>query len=200
MGMFCFVLNPPQNIPPRFLNSLLPETFFKSHSNVHNTDASLVSPQSEKRRLWLKKRSVPTQGEKNSYDSLSRQICGSARSEGYRAARCTSGGELRSYSKYGTQPNFSPLFCPLLCLAFALPCLPRRWLARSFAVFFSAQSNYQQLRCQRLTADEMVPWTAHPATSRWILGSRFSVAQYEWDKDGLSYCLFALKTQLKSTP
>lgn len=52
----------------------------------------------------------------------SRQNVAAAACEGYPAA-----GELRSYSKYGTQCDFSPSPCVRLCFALTACRLPRRW-------------------------------------------------------------------------
>lgn len=100
-------------------NSLLQETFFKSHSDVHKKDrrlSLLVSPQSENPdgRSWGEKKKSVSPLPKSCDSFWSRQNSAAPSCEGYRAA----GGELRSYSKYGTQLDFSPF--PSVRPSFAL--------------------------------------------------------------------------------
>lgn len=119
------------------LNSLLQQTFFKSHSDVHEktTGASLSLSHSvsfyspESRGSQLRGRSVSPLPRRVA-TVWGRQNVAAAACEGYQAAAAA--GEPRSYSKYGTRSDFSPFpsvrpsFASLCCAVTACR-LPRRW-------------------------------------------------------------------------
>lgn len=169
----------PNDIPPR--------VFFSSQTHCCRRRSLNPIPTSTKKkdrrlslsfstvrkpdgRSWGKKKKSVSSLPK-SCDSFfwSRQNTAAPSCEGYRAA----GGELRSYSKYGTQLDFSPFpsVRPLLCF----DCLPPPPVAR-FASLPSSQLSQtssspaaRDSRWRRLSPRRQ---PARWATPRWILGSR----------------------------
>lgn len=170
----------PNDIPPRVFFSSQTHCCRRRSLNpiptsTKKTDASLlVSPQSENPdgRSWGGKKKSVSPLPKSCDSFWSRQNSAAPSCEGYRAA----GGELRSYSKYGTQLDFAPF--PSVRPSFALlcfDCLPPPPVAR-----FASLPSSQRSQTSSSTAARDSRWRrlsprrqpARWATPRWILGSR----------------------------